>query len=229
MRRAGKEVVRLQKLLKKKGVSAGTSADAFPTRIGDPSDEDLDAFGSVAPTATKKTRSGKIAVGGGIAPTWLKAIDKGGEDLNVNGGKGGTNLNLKQGDGPVTNILRRSSELREKIVVPPSWSGGSGGAGGAGGDGVGKAPAPAPRSSSPPIPTKTTTTTTITATASKDALKNNQRNAPLRSDKLSVSEWQETLNLKESKTTTRKSGGGGGGGRKASAMGKLDDYVTQNP
>ncbi|GMH78333.1 hypothetical protein TrST_g3535 [Triparma strigata] len=223
MRRAGKEVVRLQKLLKKKGVSAGVSADAFPTRIGsDPSDDELDAFGSVAPTATKKTRSGKIASGGGIAPTWLKSIDKGGEDLNVAGGRGGGkgrgSSSTGQVDGPVTSILRRSSELREKVVVPPSWSG-TGGGSKVVSDPVGpsgSSSAPAPRSSSPPIPTKSSSTSL--------EVKNVQRNAPLGHDKLSVSQWQETLNLKESKSGERKKRYETG-----TAVGKLDDYVTQNP
>ena len=117
MRRAGKEVVRLQKLLKRKGVSGGLPGDEFPlTRTSDPSDEDIEAISKVAPTSSSKTttRSGKIAPGGGLAPTWLTAIDKGGDDLNVRSSK---DAPPKAGSA-VTNILRRSSELRDKIRAP---------------------------------------------------------------------------------------------------------------
>jgi hypothetical protein len=231
MRRAGKEVVRLQKLLKRRGGDASVVGGrdeefAMSKAVGggrgaglagldaEEREDDESARSAVAPISAGSTtratsRAGKIVSSeGGIKPSWLGAIDRSGDDLNRVEEEGGAGLG-----GGVGNILRRSQELRLNIGAAKDGVDGGGvkwGASMAASMEEGKAAGPTARTRSPPKPTR--------SSGSPARVTHTQRNAPIGGGgaTMSVKEWQDGLNLKESSHTSK---------AKQTSNQQLDKYI----
>jgi len=113
MKRAGKEIVRLQRLLKKRG--------------GGGVDGDFEGGAQVLNSSSNRAgakREGKL--GGRLNPSWLSNIDKSGDDLNGMGMGMGMGMGGNVAGGEATEsekpsvlggVLRRSFELRQKAEV----------------------------------------------------------------------------------------------------------------
>ena len=206
LRRAGKEVVRLQKLLKKKGLSAGVGDEFAVSSVYTAQHrcEDEEGAGKKnrlgggqadgGAASAKTSRSGKIASGGGLAPTWLSAIDRSGDDLNA-----GKHKN-------VDSILRRSVELRDKIEDSNDRAGTSGGTG---------------QSSFSSLKWGAVITSMDESKVDDQGqgAGGGRKSATGGSkDLLTVKEWEESFNNNKPKKVT-----GGGGGKLASK--KLQEYI----